>query len=64
MDTTLIKIPVMRIPIEIAENSDILLFKRNLSVLSSDIIFGFTKVNEYHKDNKNKTAKIAEINPW
>ena len=64
MDTTLIKIPVMRIPMAITENSNISLFKRNLSVLNSDIIFGFIIVNEYHKDNKDKTAKIAEINPW
>ena len=54
----------MRIPMAITENSNISLFKRNLSVLSSEIIFGFIIVNEYHKDNKNKTAKIAEINPW
>ena len=64
MDTTLIKIPVIRIPKAITENSNISLFKRNLSVLSYEIILGFIIVNEYHNDNKNKTAKIAEINPW
>ena len=64
MDTTLIKIPVTRIPKEITENSNISLFRRNLSVLSSEIILGFIIVNEYHKDNKNSTARTAEINPW
>ena len=55
MDTTLIKIPVTRIPKEITENSNISLFRRNLSVLSSEIILGFITVNEYHKDNKNSS---------
>ena len=45
MDTTLIKIPVTRIPKEITENSNISLFRRNLSVLSSEIILGFIIVN-------------------
>ena len=48
---------------KITENSNILLFKKNLSVLSSNMIFGFIIVNEYHKVNKNKTAKVEEISP-
>jgi hypothetical protein len=63
VETILIKIPVVRIPKAITENSNISLFKRNLSELSSEIILGFIIVNEYHKDNKNKTAKVEEIRP-
>ena len=64
VEITLIKVPVIKITKAITENSNILLFKRNLSVLNSEMILGFKIVNEYHKDNKNKTAKVAEINPW
>ena len=52
--------PVIRIPKAITENSNILLFNKNLSELSSEMILGFIIVNEYHKATKIKLLKLKK----